>query len=217
MGLFAYMVWRLVDAGFDLEDHGADAKGLLARVGQAMTGLIHGALGGLTLVLIFGSTDSGAGSRTAFYLSRLMSWPMGQIILGAVGAITMGAGASYLRNAWTQCYRKHFRANQFTLHWNRLLQAGVAAQGTSVLIIGFLIMLAAWRHDPNAAGGLDKAFGWLGHQIYGQTLVTAMCMGLALFGVFMAVNAVYRIIPKLKDPDAISLAQKVKAMAETAP
>jgi hypothetical protein len=216
LGLFAYMAWRLVDAGFDLEDHGSDAKGLVARAGQAITGLIHGALGVLTLVLIFGSTDSGEGSKTAFYLSKLMSWPMGEIILGAVGLITMGAGVYYLHQAWTQNYRQKLRANHFTLHWNRLLQAGVAAQGLSVLIIGFLIVLAAWQHDPDAAGGLDKAFGWLSHQFYGQTLVTAMCLGLALFALFMAVNAAYRIIPKLRDPDVMSLAQKVKAMAESA-
>ena len=216
LGLFAYMVWRLIDAAFDLEDHGTDAKGLLARAGQATTGLIHGALGVVVLVLIFGSTDSGEGSKTAFYLSHLMSWPMGEVILGAVGVVTMGAGVYYLHKAWTQNYRQKLRANHFTLHWNRLLQAGVAAQGASVLIIGFLIVLAAWQHDPNAAGGLDKAFGWLGDQTYGQTLVTAMCVGLALFALFMAVNAAYRIIPRLKDPDVMSLAQKVKQMAEEA-
>ena len=216
LGLFAYMAWRLVDAAFDLEDHGTDAKGLVARAGQAVTGLIHAALGVVVLVLIFGSTDSGEGSKTAFYLSRLMSWPMGRIILGAIGIVTMGAAIYYLHQAWSQSYRKKLKANHFTLHWNRLLQAGVAAQGASVMIIGFLIVLAAWQHDPNAAGGLDKAFGWLGNQVYGQTLVTAMCVGLALFALFLAVNAVYRIIPRLKDPDVMSLAQKVKQMAENA-
>ncbi|MCF7700197.1 DUF1206 domain-containing protein [Loktanella sp. M215] len=216
LGLFAYMGWRLVDAAFDLEDHGSDAKGILARLGQAVTGMIHGALGGLALLLIFGSTDSGEGSKTAFYLAKLMSWPFGEIILGIVAVITMGAGVYYLHKAWTQSYRQKLQANHFTLHWNRLLQAGVAAQGVSVLIIGGLMGLAAWQHDPQAAGGLDKAFGWLGQQIYGQVLVTAMCVGLALFALFMAVNAVYRIIPRLKDPDVMSLATKVKQMADGA-
>ena len=43
-----------------------------------------------------------------------------------------------------------------------------------------------------------------------------MCAGLLLFALFMAVNAVYRIIPRLKDPDVMSLAQKVKQMAQGA-
>jgi MYXO-CTERM domain-containing protein len=40
---------------FDPEDHGNDAKGLFfVRTGQAVTGLVHGALGGLALLLLFG-------------------------------------------------------------------------------------------------------------------------------------------------------------------
>ena len=216
LGLFAYMIWRLIDAWFDLEDHGTDAKGLFARTGQAVTGLIHGALGGLALLLLFGSTDSGEGSKTAFYMSKLLSWPMGAIVIGVVAVITMGAGVYYLHKAWSQSYRQKLQANHFTLHWNKLLQIGVAAQGVSVLIIGFLIGLTAWRHNPSAAGGLDKAFGWLSQQAYGQALVTAMCVGLFLFALFMAVNAAYRIIPRLKDPDVLSLAQKLKQKAEGA-
>ncbi|MFZ3583759.1 DUF1206 domain-containing protein [Loktanella sp. DJP18] len=216
LGLFAYMAWRLVDAAFDLEDEGTEAKGIVARGGQTVTGLIHGALGVATLALIFGSTDNGEGSKTAFYLSRLMSWPGGQIVLGGVGLITIGAGIYYLHQAWTQSYREKLQANHFTLHWNRLLQIGLAAQGVSVLIIGLLMGIAAWRHDPNAAGGIDKAFGWLSHQVYGQTLVTGLCVGLALFSLFLAVNAVYRIIPRLRDPDVMSVAQKFKDMAEGA-
>ncbi|MBU1836561.1 MAG: DUF1206 domain-containing protein, partial [Alphaproteobacteria bacterium] len=126
------------------------------------------------------------------------------------------AGVYYLHKAWSQSYRQKLQANHFTLHWNKLLQIGVAAQGVSVLIIGFLIGLTAWRHDPSAAGGLDKAFGWLSQQAYGQALVTAMCVGLLLFALFMAVNAAYRIIPRLKDPDVLSLAQKLKQKAEAA-
>jgi hypothetical protein len=85
-----------------------------------------------------------------------------------------------------------------------------------MLIIGFLISLAAWRHDPNEAGGLNKAFGWLAQQAFGQTLVTSMCAGLLLFTLFMAANAADRIIPRIKVPDVMSLAQKVKYMAKGA-
>lgn len=38
IGLMAYMVWRLIDAWMDLECEGTDAKGMVARAGQAITG-----------------------------------------------------------------------------------------------------------------------------------------------------------------------------------
>ena len=216
LAMFAYMTWRLIDAAFDLEDHGADPKGILARSGQAVTGLIHGGLGVVALVFVFGSTDSGEGSKIAFYVGKVLALPFGGLILGSVGALTMGAGVYYLHKAWTAGYRSKLKANHFTIHYNTFLRLGVAAQGASVLIIGGLIVWAAATRDPDQAGGLDKAFGWLSDQIYGQALVTALCLGLALFGVFLAVNAVYRIIPRLNDPDVVSLASKLKQKARNA-
>ena len=212
-GLFAYMAWRLVDAAFDLEDEGTDAKGILARLGQATTGLIHGALGVLVVSLIMGSGGEGGGSKSAYYVNQVMAMPGGNILVGAVGIVTMGAGIYYLHKAWSQGYLKKLRANHFTMNWNQVLRAGVAAQGATVLIIGYLILRAARTSDGSEAGGLDKAFGWLGQQTYGQVLVTAMCVGLLGFALFMAVNAMYRIVPRLKDPDVASVARQLKAKA----
>src|SRR6056297_2712154 len=45
LGLMAFAIWRLVAAVMDLDDHGSDGSGALARSGQAITGLIHAALG----------------------------------------------------------------------------------------------------------------------------------------------------------------------------
>ncbi|SEN66758.1 protein of unknown function [Loktanella fryxellensis] len=213
LGMFAYMAWRLVDAAFDLEDYGSDAKGLAARAGQAVTGVIHAGLGVVPLVLLFGGPDDGGGSSISYYAGLLMGWPFGQIVLGAIGAVTAGAGIHYLHKAWTQDYRDTLKANHFTLHFNRLLQLGLAAQGVSILIIGGLIGLAAWQHDASGAGGLETAFGWLGRQVYGQLLVTGLCVGLALFALFLGVNAVWRIIPRLRDPDVATLTARLQDMA----
>ena len=46
--------------------------------------------------------------------------------------------------------------------------------------------------------------------------MTSMCAGLLLFTLFMAANAADRIIPLIKVPDVMSLAQKVKYMAKGA-
>ena|GEM_PF-1757974 len=54
------------------------------------------------MLLVFGSTDSGEVSKTAFYLSKLMSWSIGVIIVGVAALITMEAGVYYLHKAWTQ-------------------------------------------------------------------------------------------------------------------
>ena len=63
LGLFAYLIWRVVDATLDLEDHGTDAKGLLARTGQVVTGLLHGAIGVSVAGLAFGFGGGGDGAQ----------------------------------------------------------------------------------------------------------------------------------------------------------
>ena len=54
------------------------------------------------MLLVFASTDSDEVSKTAFYLSKLMSWPIGLIIVGVAALITMEAGVYYLHKAWRQ-------------------------------------------------------------------------------------------------------------------
>src|SRR3954469_10785021 len=44
-GLLGYAVWRLVEAVVDPDRRGTGAKGLALRVGFAIRGLFHGALG----------------------------------------------------------------------------------------------------------------------------------------------------------------------------
>ena len=208
VGLLCYAVWRLLASVADLEDHGTDGKGIIARTGMIVTGLIHAAIGGFALMLVIGrGGDSGEGSTIAETTATIMQMPMGDWIIGAGGLVTLGAGIYYLHKAWTQSYREKLAANHFTAHWNPVLRAGVAAQGVVIAIVGVFLLIAAWQHDPNEAGGMDKTFDWLSGQIYGQVLVTALCAGLLAFALFLAVNAVYRVIPGLRDPDMPTLAE----------
>lgn len=225
LGLLAYMVWRCVDAAWDLEDYGRGLKGLVARTGQVITGLIHGALGVAAGALVFTSgTGSGAGngsggdaaggggsSSIADLTGKLMTDPGGQIAVAVAGGLTVAAGLYYLLKAVRQSYLRMLRANRFTLNWNRLLQVGVAAQGVAVTIIGGLLAWAAWQNDPSEAGGVGRSFEWLAGQPYGQVLTTALAAGLLLFGLFCLVNALYRIVPKAAGDDTVTLARKLKA------
>ena len=206
VGLLCYTAWRVLDGAADLEDEGSDGKGMIARGGMIVTGLIHGALGIAALTIAFGGGDGG-GSGIAEATQMLMSAPFGIWLVGIAGVATIGAGIYYLHKAYTQSYRQKLQANHFTRHWNTALRAGVAAQGVTVTIIGGFLLYAAWTADPSQAGGLGQTFSWLSQQLYGQVLVTALCLGLLGFAVFLFVNALYRIVPRLSDPDMRNLAQ----------
>ena len=207
VGLLCYTLWRLLSAWADLENYGQRADGLIARGGMITTGLIHAAIGIGAIILVFeGQEDDYQRSHIIRATEMVMAVPFGVWLVGIAGALTCGAGLYYLHKAWSQSYRDHLAANHFTSHWNRLLQAGVAAQGIVILIVSMFLMYAFWTHDPDQAGGLDKTFDWLAQQVFGQVLVTGLCFGLLGFALFLFVNARYRIVPGLSDPDLKSLA-----------
>ena len=62
-GLLAYAGWRLVAALLDLDAHGREAKGIVARVAMAVSGLLHLGLAIGALSLLLSSGSSGGGSR----------------------------------------------------------------------------------------------------------------------------------------------------------
>lgn len=208
VGLLCYTFWRLLDGISDLEDEGSDGKGMIARAGMIITGLIHGALGIAALALIAGRSNGGGGdSRLVKATETIMGWPFGPMLVILGGLATIGAGIYYFHKAWKQTYRSKLQGNHFTTHWNTVLRYGVAAQAVVVTIVGGFFVYAGWTHDPDEAGGLAKTFDWLSGQVYGQVLVTLLCLGLLGFAMFLFVNARYRIIPRLSDPDIRTLKQ----------
>lgn len=207
LGMVAYAVWRIVDAWYDLEDEGDGARGALARTGMVVTGLIHLAVGGLAFLLLFTAKGGGGGESTvAKAMGAIMDWPFGPALVSAIGVVTIGAGLYYLVKAVRRSYRRKLYANRFTCTFDPVLRFGVAAQGVVVTLVGGLILWAGMTADARKAGGMGESFGWLSGQVYGQLLVTAICIGLAAFAVFLFVNAAYRIVPKVAGDAASSLA-----------
>ncbi len=213
LGLLAYALWRLVDAAWDLEDYGTDAKGAIARVGMLATGAIHAGLGIAAGVVLLTTSGGGDDSTIAEWTGRIMSLPAGRLVVGIVGAATIGAGIYYFHKALSESYRKHLQANPATRGWNMVLKAGILAQALMVTVIGGFLVFAAWTANPGEAGGAEQVFNFLGSQPLGWALVIAFCVGLLGFAVFCFVNAVYRIVPKVDGGDVDSLADLAKGRA----
>ncbi|RVT85938.1 DUF1206 domain-containing protein [Rhodobacteraceae bacterium CCMM004] len=220
IGMAAYALWRLIDALWDLEDYGTDGKGLIARIGMVVTGLVHLALGAAVVKILLGSGDGEAGgegqSGVSKLTSQVMSMPGGVWLVGIAGVCTLGAAIYYLHKAWKEEYRDTLYANEVLSRWNWVLKAGVTAQGIIVGVIGGFLLFAALNADPSEAGGVGEAFDWLAQQPFGNVLVVLICIGLLGFAVFCAVNAAYRIVPKAADGDIRTLADKMREGARRA-
>lgn len=213
VGLLAYAVWRVTCAIYDLEDYGTDGEGMIARAGQATTGVIHGAIGLGAFILLFTARDSGEGSTLARATQTVLEWPGGRWLVLFAGLATIGAGLYYLHKSWTEGYREHLMGNEFTRNWNWVLQAGVASQGFIVGIIGIFLAYAGWTADSEEAKGLEGVWEFLGSQAFGNIIVILVCLGLLCFAAFCFVNAAYRIVPKASEKDFTTLASLMKKKA----
>jgi heme/copper-type cytochrome/quinol oxidase subunit 2 len=226
LGMLAFAVWRGVEAYYDLDARGSDTRGIAARSAMIFSGLVALGIGGTAFLLLLadigasgqmtGATAAGgAGSASGRShieqgVAMALGWPAGRWIVGAVGLAIVVSGVVQLVIGWKEKYRRDLIANRFTRRWNWALKAGVMGRGILIGVVGVLFMLAAWRADPNEAGGLDEAFAWLSQQPYGWLIVAALCVGLLGYAVFCFVNAVYRFVPKVAPAEVKALEARMK-------
>lgn len=222
IGMFAYAIWRGIDSLMDLEDYGSDAKGLVARIGMVVTGLIHLALGVWVVGMLIGSGGSG-GEGAESLTAQVMQKSWGRYAIGIAAACVIGAGIYYMVKGYTRSYRKHLRLTQMTERLTPVMRGGLYAYGFVIALIGLFLLWAAWTYDASQAGGLDQAFSTIRAAPFGRILLGVVALGLVGFAVFNFVNAVYRVVPRRAGDDVATLASKAqsqmrqaKARAETA-
>lgn len=219
IGLWAYMVWRLVDAAMDLEDYGTGAKGALARAGLVVTGLIHGAIGVSVAATAMGNRGSGGGgnggeSGTESATQKLMSLPYGPWLVALAGIATIGAGIYYVHKGWAEKYKEHIRVTPTAQRLSPLCKAGCIAQGVVVGLIGISILYAAITTNPSQAGGLGEALDQVRSAPFGRILLGLMALGLIAFAVENAVEGTYRILPRYAGDDVMTMARRAQLKAE---
>ena len=211
LGLIAYMVWRMIDAAMDLEDYGSGAKGIFARLAQAVTGVIHGALG--VSIIRLGMGQSGGGGAEN-WTAKVMALPYGPSLVAIVGGAVIAAGLYYAQKGLRGKYREDIRINPVTQRLDPLMRAGLIAQGVIVGMVGAFLLWAGLTSDPGQAGGVGQALGYARSLSYGAILFAALAVGLLCFALENAVEAVYRIAPRRAGPDVRTLASKAKAKAK---
>jgi len=213
LGLLAYAVWRLIDAWMDLETYGSGLKGVVARGGQTVTGLIHAALGIGVIRMALGDT-SGSGNGTQSLASRVLAMESGALIMMVIGIITICAGIYYGYKAIAEKYKEHIRATSTTEKLDPAIKAGLIAHGIVIVLIGVFLFYAGQTTDPGQAGGLGKAFATVRAQPFGRILLGLLGLGMLGFAVYCFVEAIYRVVPRVAGDDVSTLASRAKAKAE---
>lgn len=212
LGLFAYTIWRLIDAWMDLEDYGNDAKGLLSRAGLVVTGVIHAGIGVSVASVALRGKDGG-GSGTESVTAQVLAMPYGVWLVAGVGLATIGAGGYYVWKGVAEKYKNQIRLTPMSLKLSPVMKFGCIAEGVVIAIIGVSIVFAAWNTEPQQAKGVGEALGTLRAAPFGRVLLGIVALGLLAFAVENAVEAIYRAIPALSERKLKTLATDAKLKA----
>lgn len=212
LGLLAYAVWRGLSAWMDLELHGNDAKGMIARIGTAVSGVIHLGLAFYAARMALGG--GGSGSSTESWTAKLMQMPAGRWLVVIVGLIVISAGIYYANKGLSERYKRNLRNTELTQKLEPACKFGLLAHGIAIGLIGGFFVYAGWTADPSEAGGLEQAFQTVRQAAFGRILLALMGLGFVGFAIYCWIEAAYRIVPARAGKDVVSLARAAKRKAE---
>lgn len=197
VGFAGYAAWRFVEAAVGPPDQPDSAKTNVKRVGYFLRGGLYTFFFGSAVKLFLWSnsapTNNGA---EADWTARVLDWPGGTWLVQAVGLGAIGAG---LYIGWRGVAGK-FRKRLKSLEMGSAVRKWVRAVGTVgmvsrmlvTIMIGVFLIAAARQHDPNQAVGIDGALRRLADRPYGPTLLVAVAVGLAAYGLYSFAEARYR-------------------------
>lgn len=192
-GLVCFTIWRIIQCFADTEGKGNDKGGLTKRVTYLYSGFFYAAIAWYALKEAFGKS-SGGNSKQG-YISKLLSMPYGQWIVGVIAACIIAVGLYQLYRGISGKYKKYVRSalHKDAAPWiSTAGVAGYSARGLVWMIIGWLFIKSAVNSNARYVGGSDKAFSWLQNGWYGSILLGIIALGLICYGIFMFLRARYQ-------------------------
>lgn len=188
--LLALGVYHLLDGILAWSGHAARKWGRrVSEWGQALCFLV---LGLLASSIALGARPDA--DQSAEQASRgLLSIPGGPLALGLIGLGIGIGGISFIVMGFRRSFEKRMAIPSTPLGTGvkGLGVIGFIAKGVALLILAILLLVAAIKIEPDAAGGLDAAIDALLGQPYGPVLVAGIGGGVIAYGVFCFFRARY--------------------------
>lgn len=179
VGFVLLALWQVTEA---VGRH--ETKDRLKAVGRLV---VYGALGWTTFSILQGS---GGGASEESMTAKVLQWPLGQVLIAAVGLGVIGVAVYHVIKGWKKKFLEDLDG-----HPGRAVvragQVGYIAKGIALVIVGGFLVVAAVTHDSDEATGLDGALRSLLELPFGAVLLTLMAIGFAAYGVYSFARAKY--------------------------
>ncbi|MCU7553583.1 DUF1206 domain-containing protein [Alteromonas sp. ASW11-19] len=197
IGLICYTIWRWLQAALNTEDLDmSNGKDIIMRVFLFVSGVLYAGVAYLGLKVLTGEQSGKGGGSSEDMTAQLMQYQWGQLLVGAIGVTILIFAFIQFKHAYTGDFMKKFKHRELSSEEQKTTRTagrlGYTARGVVYVLVGGFFAIAAWRHNPEKAGGLQQALSTLTEQAFGQLLLGAVGAGFVLFGIYCAFEARYR-------------------------
>lgn len=192
IGCGALALWQLGEAFFGfrrLEKRKKWGK----RLKAGALAVIYTALG-LTFLAFARGGGSSSGQTSQDASTRLMSSPGGTIVLFLIGAAIIVVGGYFLYKGAKHKFLEDLHGLPAGTAGTVMTWAGTigyVGKGVALAVLGVLLCIAAARHDPSKATGLDGALKGLKELPLGTALLIFVAIGFACYGIYTMARSRY--------------------------
>lgn len=197
-GLCAFSVWRALQALFDADRHGRSGKGLAIRAGQAVSGVVYGALAYSAFELLdvfedFGEDDENENPQAL--AAELLTIPHGDLLLLLAGAVLLSVGVGNVLQGLFQDFGKRLGCSpDLCRRLVPLGRIGYAARGLATLPAGVFLIRAGLETRSGEARSWAGALQVIEGKPLGAWVLAIIALGLIAFGAFGLIEAAFRRI-----------------------
>jgi len=191
LGFISYIIWRFYEAIRDPYGYGKALKGIVKRVGIALSSVADMLIAYAALEVILGTATFQADGRpdTQQQLVRtILQQDVGPGLVVSMGCIVCVTAILQFLYGITQGYSErtnmdHMReASKRAVRW--LAWIGYSARGFIIGIMGFFFIKAGVLKDAHYVVNTDKAFDFIGDHI-GHPFFILTALGTIAYGIFM--------------------------------
>ncbi len=191
--LVFYAVWRLIQAGFDTDEHGNGFMALLVRVGLLASGVIYLTLAFYIWSLLSASSSPGNGGGFADTLAGFIGsrWAS-----AAIALVLAGVAIGHFIKAFRETYADYIVASEQAMRViHPVAKVGLIARGIVFLVLAFLFALRAQSAGQNGKPpDSEQALEFIQSLPLGWLLLAAIGLGLVAFACYSFIQAIYRPI-----------------------
>ncbi|MBG20453.1 MAG: hypothetical protein CML31_10950 [Rhizobiales bacterium] len=198
IGLIGYVVWRLIQAIGDADQHGTDAKGLAIRGGLLVSALTYTALAifaATQLGIVTGSSDSGSGGGGGGFAQTVGGFIGSQWVATGLSIIFVCVGIAHWYKALTGKFKEHFAASEDKMKIiTPISTIGLCARGTVFFILAFMLFYRGLTagEEGGSTPGMKDALKFIQELPMGDILLGAMAVGIGLFALYSFCEAIWR-------------------------